>query len=113
MSLRHRLTTQTGTLLAKSGSGAPKISPLPVPGPIFPQTSHTVSLVELQPLRQTASFPLGTSGKLCAFPVHPMSRSRSKMTLRRCAKYNAPSLVMPLFSDCCAASVASNIAPRR
>src|SRR6185369_17403113 len=48
----HLLTTQTGTLLARSGSGAPNVAPVGVAAPVTALKSHTVSLPELQPERQ-------------------------------------------------------------
>src|SRR5207247_4996112 len=71
----HSLTTQTGTLAARSGSGAPNVSPLGVPGPTDACRSQGGVPSGPQLRRHALSVELATTGKLCEMPVQPMSRS--------------------------------------
>src|SRR5690348_7630173 len=67
--------TQTGTLDANSGSGAPNVVPLTVLAPVEPVAVHTEFVLASQPLRQNDRLLPWTTGKFCEIPVTPLSRS--------------------------------------
>src|SRR5688572_2931453 len=75
MASLNRFTTQTGTLDASSGSGAPNVGPLIVPSPTGPFTTQDVSPAVSHSERHTFSEPFGVTAKFCEIPVQPLSRS--------------------------------------
>src|SRR6185369_10791209 len=87
----HLLTTQIGTLLARSGSGAPNVAPVGVPSPVVALKSQTVSLPELQFDRQPSIRPFGTRMKLCELPVQPLSRSVPVVPIVNVSSWGPPS----------------------
>ena len=75
------LTTQTGTLAASSGRGAPNIRPfsesVAPPAPVVPLAVHSKVVVPSQPERQYFRVEPPMTGKLCEVPVQPLSRCAS------------------------------------
>ncbi len=72
---RYWFTTHTGTPLASSGSGGPKVPPFSEFLPVEPSPVQFGLVVASQPERQKFRLVLLGTRKLCELPVTPLSRS--------------------------------------
>src|SRR2546427_8903107 len=110
----HWWTTQTGTLAARSGSGAPKVAPLGVPAPTDAVVSQGGVPSGPQVLRHAFSVELPTTGELCDVPVWPLSRSVPLVATTRSISFGPPAglAFAPVQDTCCGMVVVVVMVPQ-